>query len=400
VRGALLAALLILAAATAVASVPPVFLVVVLDGTRSDRVGCGYGWTHTAPTIERLCATGMWFPRTYAQSSWGPASMASLLTGTLPSIHGVNAAGDVLAADRPTLATVLAGAKYLTVAFTTDDADTTHGLLRGFSEVQTLQDTEIRGYRFNPAERSVLPVLGWVDDHRRDLATRGVFILLHMTPARLGYLPPFDYVRRFVALDDFERAKELASRASAFEIRFPPGDVPMLAITGDGGVALADGALGLVLDELRAPEIASRLWVIVVSSYGEALGEHGLIGHGLTLYDEAIRVPLLIVPPPGRAGRVRLDTVVEVTDLVPTILDLAGLQPPGGLRGRSLRPAVEAGHVPEREAVAEIVASSPIRVHTRPTIEPGLQKRLDRQDGKRETYDLRTDPGEQRNLSQ
>jgi arylsulfatase A-like enzyme len=400
VRGVLLAALLVLAGATAVASAPPpVFLVVVLDGTRSDRVGCGYAWTYTAPTIARLCATGAWFPRAYAQSSWGPASTASLLTGTLPSVHGVNAIGDVLSEERPTLGSALAGAKYLTAAFTTDTVDTTQGLLRGFADVQNLPEDEIPGYRFNPAERSALPILGWVEKHRRDLATRGTIILVHVAPARLGFLPPFEYVRRFVPPAEFDRAKALAARASAFEIRFPPGDIPLLAITGDAGVALADDILDLVLNELRAPEIASRLWIIVVSSYGEALGEHGLVGHGTTLYDESIRVPLLIVPPAGRAGRAHPDAVVELADLLPTILDLAGVQPPAGLRGRSLRPAIEAGHVPEREAVAEIVAPSPIRIHTRAVIDPGLQKRLERQDGKREMYDLRTDHGEQRNLT-
>jgi arylsulfatase A-like enzyme len=241
-------------------------------------------------------------------------------------------------------------------------------------------------------------MLGWINDHRRDLATKGALLLMHMAPGRFGYFPATEYMRRFAPVDDFERIQLLEAKANEFVFQFEPNGVEKLVVAADAGIALADGALALVLEKLRAPELASRLWIVVLSTYGEARMEHGLVGHGITLYDESIHVPLVIVPPLGRKGGTRLDQVVQLADVMPTILDVAGVAAPADLPGRSLRPAVEGSRLAEREAVSELVTPNPLRVHVRTVVDPALMKTIERQDGKGERYDLRTDSGERKNL--
>jgi hypothetical protein len=399
IRNPLPTAILALAAATAaLAKAPPIVVVVMMDGTRADGAGCIATGPHVVPMVRRLCAGGVAFSRAYAQSSWAAASVASILTGALPSLHGVNAGDDALPADRPTMATAMTDAGFITAAFTTEPDDMTRGLLRGFGESLYLPMNEIPGYRFDPAERMALTMLDWVNDHRRDLATKGVLLLMHMAPARFGYLPPAEYLRRFVPLADVERVRLLERRVNQFEFRFGPKSTAMLAAASEAGIALADGALALVLAELRAPELASRLWIVLLSAYGEARMEHGIIGHGTTLYDESIRVPLVIVPPLGRGGGTRLEHVGELADVKPTILDVAGVTPPADLRGRSLLPAIDGSRLAPREAVSELVHPNPLRVHAQARIDPNLQKTFRRQDGGAERYDLATDPGERNNF--
>jgi arylsulfatase A-like enzyme len=399
IRNPLPTAILVLAAVTsALAKAPPIVVIVMMDGARADGAGCIATGPHVAPTVRRLCAGGVAFSRAYAQSSWAAASVASILTGVLPSLHGVNAGDDALPADRPTIATALADAGYVTAAFTSEPDDMTRGLLRGYSQSLLLPMNDIPGYRFDPAERMALTMLDWVNDHRRDLATKGVLLLMHMAPARFGYFPPAEYLRRFVPATDFARIELLERRANQFEFRFGPKSLEKLVAASEAGIALADGALALVLAELRAPELASRLWIVMLSSYGEARMEHGLVGHGITLYDESIRVPLVIVPPLGRGGGTRLEHVVELADVMPTILDVAGVTAPADLRGRSLLPAVDGSRLVPREAVSELVQPNPLRVHAQARIHPNLQKTFQRQDGGAERYDLATDPGERTNL--
>ncbi len=394
-------ALTVAVAAPAVATPPPIVVLVMLDGARADAAGCLAVGPHVAPTVQRLCAGGVTFGRAYAQSSWAPASVASIMTGTLPSVHGVNAAENTLATDLPTIASAMADAGFVTAAFTSENEDMERAMLRGFAEQKYLpmDDLQVPGYRFEAAERTALVMLDWVNDHRRDLVSKGAFLLMHLSPARFGFLPSKEYLRRFISPSDFPRVELLQRRANQFVLQFGPKSLARLVQVSEAGIALADGALGLVLAELRAPELAKRMWIVVLAAYGEARMEHGLVGHGTTLYDDSIRVPLVIVPPLGTGGGTRLDEVVELADVMPTILEMAEVPVPDALRGRSLLPAVDGGRLKAREAVSELVHPNPLRLHSRAVIDPGLQKTLQRQDGGREHYDLRFDSGERNNLA-
>jgi hypothetical protein len=389
--------------APATATPPPIVLMVVLDGARADGSGCLDVGPHVAPTVQRLCNGGdggIAFARAYAQSSSGAASLATLMTGLLPSAHGMDVGSGPMPGDRPTIASALAAVGYVAAAFTSEADVMERGQLRGFGEsmLLSMSPDEVPGFRVDPAHRTALSLLGWIDNHRRDLATKGALLLMHMTPGRFGYFPPTEYMRRFAPLEDFESIQVVERKANEFEFQFEPNSVLKLVAAADAGISLADAALALVLEKLRAPGLASRLWIVLLSTYGEARMEHGLVGHGITLYDESIHVPLVIVPPLGRKGGTRLDQVVQLADVMPTILDIAGVAVPADLPGRSLLPAVEGSRLAERAAVSELVTPNPLRVHIRTVVDPGLMKTFERQDGTGERYDLRTDSGERKNL--
>jgi hypothetical protein len=395
---ALAAVLWLVGRVAAFGAEPPVILVVMLDGTRSDGGGCIDVGRYVAPATRRLCDNGLTFGRAYAQSSWAAASIATVLTGVLPSVHGVNGGDDALSTELPTLASLLGQSGYVTAAFTTEQDVVDRRLLQGFAESKFLAMHEIPEYRFDPAERLALTMLDWMHDHRHELATGGALLLMHMVTGRLGYLAPAEYLRRFVPPAEFADVTRVEAQADSFQLQFPPADVALLVAGADAGIALADAALGQVLAELEAQDLAGRTWIVLLSPYGEARGEHGLVGHGVTLYDETIRVPLVLVPPLGRGGRARLDAVVELADVMPTLLAVAGVAAPPDLRGRSLLAAVDGGRVLSREAVAELVHASPLRVHARAVVDPSLQKTFQRQDGRGERYDLERDSAERMNL--
>jgi arylsulfatase len=389
------------AALAADSAPPPVVVVFAFDGLRASHLGCYGARVHTSPAIDALCAAGVAFDRAYAQSASAAASVASLLTSRLPSEHGVVADADVLPAQVPTLPSALASAGWVTAGFTADPGDAPRGLSRGFRDFVTVPTpSDDVAAAPSAAERLAFPAVAWVHAHHRELLSQGVLLYVRQDVARLGRVPPLEFVRRFfpapfdpVALAPLER------RAADVPDGFTPDDVHTLAVAHDAGVALADDVVARVLGELRQPEVAQRLWAFVLAPYGEALGEHGLVGHGTSLYDEALRVPLVVLPPLGRRGGLRRSEPVALLDVAPTVLALAGVAPEPGFRGRDLRAAFDDGPLPSADVVAELPGPEAHRLHTRATIGPDLRKRLERVDGRTEVYDLRTDPGEGHDLA-
>ncbi|WP_129116649.1 sulfatase [Halegenticoccus tardaugens] len=142
--------------------------------------------------------------------------------------------------------------------------------------------------------------------------------------------------------------------------------------------------------------------VVVTADHGEALFEHGQLGHEPCLYDELIRVPLLIRPPAdATVGARTVDRQVQHIDVAPTILDYAGLSPPGTFAGRSLRPAIEGDGLDDRLAISEVAstAATPGQINES-AVQIGVRsperKLLLDADGGRYGFDLRDDPGEER----
>jgi arylsulfatase A-like enzyme len=391
--------LLLGTAAASAAARRPILLVVALDGMRADHLGC-YGYRgHTAPLIDELCATGITFGRAYTQSADGASAVASLLTSMRPSEHGVHRDGDALRPGVRTFAEALQGAGYVTFGYTTDGGDERRGYRRGFRDFASVPSiTEPKGtFRLSGAELVALPLLAWLHELQRDAIANGVLLFARIDTARLGRVPPPDYLQRFMRLPlDLPRLNDLLGRVESPAPGFGAQDMPLLSATHDAGIALADAALAAVLEDLRTAGLADRVWVVLLAPYSEGLGEHGVVGHGRTLYEETIRVPLVITPPPGGRKGFRYDGIVELIDVAPTLLDIAAVRSEPGFRGKSLRPMFEGGSVPNGEAVAELGVGA--GVHTRAVVSQTLRKRLERRDQAPEVYDLHADPGEQRDL--
>ncbi len=291
-------------------------MLITLDTTRADRLGC-YGYSSgTSPRIDALAREGTTFERAVCTASVTPVSHASILTGLYPYSHGLRVlhgrTENQLTSEADTLAEVLAEAGYATGAvISAFPAGSRFGLDQGF---QSFDESFIQA----PLEEIVSPggavntgmnqrragettdlALRWLD------AVQGPFFLwLHyFDPHDPRLLPPREFLDRFPV---------------------PAGPRPdQLRAIYDIEVRYMDEQIGRVLDRLAAGGLLDRTLVIVVSDHGEGLGDHDWWTHGI-LYEEQIRAALVVRAPGKPPGR-RVEPLVRTIDIMPTVLDLAGL---------------------------------------------------------------------------
>lgn len=373
---------------------PPV-IVVSLDTLRADHVGA-YGYDReTTPNLDSFAKDAVLFQRAFTSGGGTLPAHMTLLTGLPPGVHGVTAqSGAVLPQGRVTLAEALGDAGYRTAGFTGA------GYVRrqwGFQQGFDRFDDEGRGFE------QILPkALRWLD--RPD--PRPPFLFLHTLDIhsdweQLPYDAPPPYRDRWVAddysgsfdgcRDDLCASKLLAEmnqRARRGEIDltsyFTPEEVGYVRDLYDGGIAYTDARFGELMDALRERGLYDDALIVVVSDHGEEFLEHGLMLHE-QIYDEIVRVPLLVkLPNDAHAGR-RVDALTAMMDILPTVLQVVGAETPPGVVGASLLPIVE-GRSPGRSFV--YVWGIPEKLRTR---EWSL---LRGEDGSTELYDTVRDPGE------
>ncbi len=419
----------------------PDVLLISLDSVRADVLT--FVDEETAPNLARLARRGTRFTQAVSGTSWTLPSHAQMFTGMPPALHGLQESDLVLDPRLDTLPELLRAGGYRTAGFYTcwylTDAygfgagfDLYENAMQGGDElVQALElaleedgDAADRRRAFRrqvPAQRDISSPR--VAERARDaLARMGredpVFLFAHFFDPHFDYVPPPPHDTRFDP--DYEGSmtgEDYWTNPAIFDAaRTPPRvvsdrDLEHLRALYRGEVAWTDAAIGELLDALEARGLLDETLIVVTADHGEEFFEHGGRGHRQTLFDEVLRVPLLIVPPrsavPSPAER--CDAQVSLSDLLPTVLDLAGLPDPGGLHGRSLRPALEGEPLDPRAEVATL--SLPLEggrpgralLEAWRTPEEKLLRTWARFDGEQETrlvgvawYDLAADPGEER----
>jgi len=294
-------------------------LLVTIDTLRWDRVGAYGGRIAPTPNMDKLAADGCLFEQVIVQVPMTRASHASILTGLYPFQHGIrDNFAPPLGPEHRTLAEMLKSQGYRTGGFVGSFIlNTQSGLGRGFDEFDDSFEAGAKGTAFfteyqrraGQVEERAGP---WIERTAR--AGTPFFAWVHFYDPHSPYAPPEPYFTRY--------ARHLY----------------------EGEVAYTDEILGRLLARLDRLGIRDRTLVVVTSDHGESLGEHGEDEHGFFVYDAVLRVPLMIRLP-GRIPRgVRVKAVARSVDLVPTILELAGVRAagPAGLPGRSLAPTISA----------------------------------------------------------
>lgn len=363
-------------------------LLVVLDAAGARHFSCYGHARRTTPEIDRIADEGVLFERAYTPAPFTLAAMGSVWTSLLPDEHHRGAAyDDRLPAGVPTLAELLSANGVPTSAIVANwMAGRGYGLDRGFDEYAYV------GYR---AQKLREPLRQWLA--RRD--GRPPFLYLHYREPHAPYDPgpPFDTMFGAAPID--RAALDAWVRDVNAGTRAPAGDeLRRLELLYDGNLALADREVGWVRRQLEAAGLWDSLLVIVTADHGEALFEHGRIGHGPGLYEETLRVPLVVRFPSraGLGGR-EVSAVVDLLDLAPTIADAFGVLGRGAsasFRGRSLLPVV-LGAPGRGEVLARNDGATPAYA----LVDGTAKLVLDTARGKVEMYDLGSDPGERHDVA-
>jgi arylsulfatase A-like enzyme len=365
----------------------PNILLLVIDCLRADHVSANGYHRPTTPALDSLADDGLSFTQAISQSSWTRPSMPTLLTGLYPSEHGILeltrdesgvVIGPILAPEVDTLAERLAGAGYTSLLFGEQyQLSRKFGLAQGFEHYQN---------NIGGAEGINRRFLKWLDQNQ----PQRFFTLLHYFDIHWPYCPPPSSQGTFDEgggdIDFCKRSRKLRIAIRRGEIALSEADKKTMVAVYDEELLTLDRTLARLFDDLRERQLWDNTLVIVTADHGEEFFEHGGIGHKNNLFDELIRVPVILRAPsdwPVERGRL-LDTLVESRDVVATIEDAAGLETPTS--ARSLLPWLEASGGEEREyTVSESSAYLAVRTAK-------LKLILFRDEGTEVLYDLEADP--------
>lgn len=341
-------------------------LVVTIDTTRADRLACYGNRNIETPTMDQLARGGILCANAVTPVPATLPGHASLLTGLYPYNHGARANGSFKLEDRiVTLAEMLSEQGCRTgAAISAYVLDSCFGLAQGF---ELYHDDLTRGvkhapqmFRERPAELTNEVISDWLREHAREQ----FFCWVHYFDPHATYSPPEPFRNRYA-------------------------NNPY-----DGEIAYADHQLGELLKLLTELGVREKTLVIVTSDHGEGLGQHGEMTHSLFIYDATLHVPLILHAPAGLPGGKVINRQVSLVDVMPTILDLLGIDRTHELDGLSLLRPAQAG---PRACYIETVSTKTLHGWA-----PLLGVRRDDYKfilaPRPEVYDLRNDPQELHNL--
>ncbi len=384
--------------------VRPDILLVTLDTTRADHTST-YGYDRpTTPRLDGLAREGVRFDAAYAPMATTLPAHASLFTAELPRSLGVTKNGAVLSPDHRTLAERLADVGYRTAAFVSSfPVDRMFGLDQGFEVYDDdFTDgscpTKIQEWEGFGTERGFC--------RRGANTTRRT---LEWLDANDYLAPPGDEAPFFVWVHYFDAHAPYLPAEEDAEI-FPPefdGWLSAKTAAYDGEIHYADRALGALLDRLDQAGRLDDTLVVVAADHGEGLMQHGHMHHSLLIYEEDVRVPLVVRWPGRVAGGRAIAEPVQLADLPPTLLDVAGAPPFETGVGRSLAATLldDARLDPERpiflqrrEYEEKVVEGRPVEGE-KLGVRRGRWKYIEAPDeGTAELYDLESDPHERTNV--
>lgn len=342
-------------------------LLITVDTARADRFSYAGGSPVPTPNIDALAAEGTAFLQAVSPAPITLVAHASLLTGLLPPDHGLRNNGAYrLGDDAVTLAELLVSRGYRTGAFIAAAVlDRRYGLDQGFAHYDDRMGGK-PGAEFQPQRPGgevVEAALSWL----RQSGEGPTFVWVHLFDPHMPYAPP-------------EPERSLYPEAPYA-----------------GEIAYADRVIGELVTGYRRLGLWRQTIMVFTSDHGESLGQHGEPTHGIFLFDETVRVPL-VVRIPGLGEGLRIDAQAQLVDIVPTLGELIGLAVDPAVSGRSLLPLLRGEHRPSPPAYLETFL---------PALDYGwfvlrglrTEERKLIVGRKPELYDLRADPGESRDLA-
>jgi arylsulfatase A-like enzyme len=386
-------------------------VLIVLDTLRADRLSAYGNPLPTSPVLDAMARDGALFEAVESNAPWTLPAMVGLMTGEYPTARTYHAGL------RRSLVLQLQEAGFATVAFTEGAfVSKRYGFEQGFQEFREHEGSEPFLLEDLAAPEKADPDRGiektfrwarsWLAEHGRE---RPFFLMVHTYEAHVPY-------RRRTFAEALPRGRlgptfESASAIAVKRSELPVGEVEIAYARAlyDGGVAACDHHVGELLAELDRLGIAQETLVVVTSDHGEDLGDRPplrLGNHGHALYEEQLRVPLIIRDPTRKFALSRVPEPVRLVDVMPTVLDLLGLPAAPQRDGRSLLPLLRGETIEPQTAWSEIPRHALIDPGLRWAVRIGSHKLIvtppqtgEAGEARLELYDLRADAGERSNLA-
>lgn len=317
---------------------PAGIILISLDTLRADHLGC-YGYERpTSPAIDALSTEGTLFLQAISTSNWTLPAHVSLLTSSDSARHGVMAVDDLIPNELRSLAEILSDNGFTCGAITGGGfVSSKYGLARGFD---FYNEGEGAVDLINSAELVFKAATEWIESNQQ----KDFFLFLHTYQIHSPYASPEPYRRRWLfpeaSFDQINVEHYLGGKGAVFRPLSPEERRNIIDLY-DGEISYTDEVLiGNLIKWLKEKELFKRVMIILTSDHGEEFYDHGAWVHGAHLYQESIQIPLIIKFPHGLFKGEKIDKIVRITDIAPTILEFLNLKKsiPVNWDGRSLFP--------------------------------------------------------------
>lgn len=328
-------------------------VLVSVDTLRADHLGC-YGYEReTSPAIDALAKESALFLNTYASSPWTLPSHVSMLTSLHGARHQVYYEDDKMAPDQITLADVLRAKGFITAAFTDGGfLSRVYGFSKGFDYYEERKDGVLL---HNSAELIQKQAAEWLEANRE----KDFFLFLHTYQPHDPYVSPHPYATMFLeenaAWSSLNLMGTLGGYAGIYR-EFSEKERRNIIGLYDGEIRCADETLVKpLIAKLKELGLYDSALIIFTSDHGEEFFDHHSWAHGHTLYDEALKVPLILKFPGGRFKDLRLEPIVRLVDIMPTIMEELGIpRDDPAIDGKSLFPILRGKEREDRTFLADI----------------------------------------------
>jgi arylsulfatase A-like enzyme len=372
-----------------------------IDSMRHDFLGSAGDPSGLSPVLDRLARDGVLFSEAISTTCWTLPAHMSLLTGQYVESHGVIGDGHALPEEKVTLAEFLASHGYRTAGFVSGPyLHPAYGFAQGFhtyercvsygekvgekGKIENVIAVNIRSHMGVTGPRLHEHVMRWLDTVPEG---RPYFLFVHYWDPHYDYEPPFPWDR---FLDPDYRGKITGHgvlQDPRIHVGMPARDRRRLLDLYRGEIRYTDGWIGKLVERLRERGELDRTLFVVVADHGEEFFEHGRIGHRHNLYQETLRIPMIVRFPGLFEGGKILRRPVSLVDVFPTVCALLGSERPAELQGVDLG-AVLRGEVGRRPLFAQLRRNLlAVRVGD-------WKLHWNRDSDERELYRLPEDPGE------
>ena len=370
-------------------------VIILIDTLRADKLAPYNDGTRVrTPGLDRFVQHAAVLTNARAQENWTKPSVATLLSSLLPWEHNATKDAARVPAAVKLLPELLRERGYFTGSFIANGyVSDKFGFKQGWHTYRNY----IREGRRAKAQYVAADVLEWLDRRPKD---KPFFLYMHTIDPHVPYKPPqhflsmYDDDKKYRGPVDFRASSTLLEKIKLGSIKLKPRDKARLEALYDAEISYHDVHFAAVIEGLEKRALAEDTIVVVTADHGEEFWDHGSVGHGHSVYDELLHVPLVMRIPGLTHGAMRADEAVGLVDVVPTVLEAMGQPVPEELSGRSLLPILrgQEGGAP-RVAVAGFMRAWR-------TASVGKFKLIQRTLKHSWLYDTEADPKEQNDLAQ